>query len=293
MLPTRRQGILATVPAKRLALLAMVIIVLTAACGAASTSNADGTSANTAVHPFNEVQDSDFRFEADPADPTRGIFHVKTTEPMICAIVWGKDSSFGRFNNSLAMNGTGIVDHDVFLPDVEPGVTYHYIVQGTTADGTLYRSEESTFTIKRATGAGGGSASAGDNVATGANIVEASSAFSAAFAPERAVDGDLGTEWSSRGDGNGAFIVIDVGEAVTVNAVEFVTRSMADGSAITQAFTVSVDGAAPVGPFPASTPAERRSSPIDLTGQVFRFEVTASTGGNVGAVEIGLYRTTG
>ena len=41
---------------------------------------------------------------------------------MICAIVWGEDDSFGRFNNSQSMNGTGIVDHDVVLPEVEPGV---------------------------------------------------------------------------------------------------------------------------------------------------------------------------
>lgn len=278
---------------KRLTLLAIVasLAVVAAACGT-GRNDTDMDTGGSVVRPFREVQDSDFRFEADPADPTRGIFHVKTTEPMICAIVWGTDSSFGRFNNSLAMNGTGIVDHDVFLPDVEPGATYHYIVEGTTADGTLYRSKDSTFVIQR-TGTGSTTTEAprGDNVATGAKVVDASSSFSSAFAPERAVDGDLHTEWSSRGDGNGAYIVIDVGETVAVGAVEFVTRSMADGSAVTQTFTVSADGGAPLGPFPAGTPAARRWSKVDATGKVFRFEVTTSTGGNVGAIEIGLYRT--
>ena len=44
------------------------------------------------------------------------------------------------------MNGTGITDHDVYLPDAIAGRTYYYVVQGTTADGTLYRSDLATFT---------------------------------------------------------------------------------------------------------------------------------------------------
>ncbi len=126
-------------------------------------------------------------------------------------------------------------------------------------------------------------------MATGAKVIDASSAFSSAFAPERAFDGDLHSEWSSQGDGNGACIVIDVARPVSVDTVEFVTRSMADGSAITQTFTVSADGGAPLGPFPAGTPAARHWSAVNVTGRVFRFEVTTSTGGNVGVVEIGPY----
>lgn len=278
---SRRPGLLAVL---------VPLALLVAACGGGSGAGRASAHNGVDVRPFREVQDSDFRFEADPADPTRGIFHVKTTEPMICAIVWGEDSSFGRFNNSLAMNGTGIIDHDVLLSDVKPGVDYHYIVEGTTADGTLYRSPEAMFVITRAKAAAT-AVPPGVNVATGAAVVDASSSFSSSFAPERAVDGDLGTEWSSRGDGNGAYLVVDVGTVVAVDAVEFVTRSMADGSAVTETFTVSADGGAPLGPFAAGTPAHRRWSKVDITGRVFRFEVATSTGGNVGAVELGLYRT--
>lgn len=247
----------------------------------------------TAVRPFREVQDGEISFEADPNDPSRGIFRVATTEPMICAIVWGDDSSFGRFNNSQSMNGTGIIDHDVLLPDVDPGVEYRYIVQGTTADGTLYRSEEATFVIDSASGGDGDDAAAqlGENLATGATVTEVSSAFSAGFGGELAVDGDLATEWSTGGDGDGAFIEIDLGEATDFDAVEFVTRSMTDGSSVTETFTVSIDGGDPLGPFPASTSAARRPATIDrVTGQVLRFIVATSTGGNVGAVELGVYR---
>jgi hypothetical protein len=40
------------------------------------------------------------------------------------------------------------------------------------------------------------------------------------------------------------------------------------------------------GPFPAGSPSDPRSATVDLDGQVLRFDVDASTGGNVGAIEI-------
>jgi hypothetical protein len=260
-----------------------------------SAAEADGATPTAAdaveVRPFSEVQDSEITFEVDPSDPRRGIARVATTEPMICAIVWGEDESFGRFNNSLAMNGTGIEQHDVVLPDVEAGQEYRYVIQGTTADGTLYRSDVGTFTIE---GAGAVDQAApgldvGENLALGATVVEASSSFSDSFAAENAVDGDDSTEWSTAGDGDEAFIVLDLGAEREIAAVEFTTRSMADGSAITETFTVSVDGDEPQGPFPAGTPADRRVAELSVSGQQLRFEVDTSTGGNVGAIEISVY----
>ena len=120
-----------------------------AGCAHDATSAATPPPSGAAVvaRPFSEVQASAFSFAPDPTDPSRAIFRVTTTEPMICAIVWGDDDSFGRFNNSLSMNGTGIVEHDVVLPDVEAGVEYQYVVQGTTADGTWYRSDVGTFRV--------------------------------------------------------------------------------------------------------------------------------------------------
>jgi hypothetical protein len=117
------------------------VLVLTAAC------TDDESSGENAVRAFGDVQATEFEFEADPMDATRGVFRVETTEPMICAIVWGEPESLARLNNSQSMNGSGIVAHNVLLPDVEPGREYHFIVQGTTADGTLYRSDPGTFTI--------------------------------------------------------------------------------------------------------------------------------------------------
>jgi hypothetical protein len=265
----------------------LVVLLVLSAC--AGDDAGDG---KVLVRPFSEVQNSDFAFEADPLDPTNGIFRVETTEPMICAIVWGETDELGRFNNSLAMNGTGITDHDVRLPDAEAGRTYHFVVQGTTADGTLYRSEPGTFTRPEGDAAPareGPALDVGVNLALDAEVVETSSEFSETFAGRLAVDGDLTTEWSTAGDGDDAAITLDLGAAHEIAAVEFVTRAMADGSAVTSTFTVSVDGAAPLGPFPAASPVTSRLAPVDLTGRTLRFEVADSTGGNVGAAEIRVY----
>jgi hypothetical protein len=229
-------------------------------------------------------------FELDPSDPSRGIFHVTTTEPMICAIVWGIDGSFGRFNNSLSMNGTGIEQHDVSLPDVQPGVTYTYIVQGTTADGTLYRSERGTFRLEAtATRPAATVPALGRNVATKATVTKVSSEFSTAFAGTKAIDGDPSTEWATRGDGNNGSITLDLTAVTDITGVEFVTRSMADGSAITSTYIVSVDGGAELGPFPAGTLAVPRPAAFTARGRIVRFDIKTSTGGNVGAVEIRVF----
>ena len=278
---------------------AMFSLALTTACsggGGGETADAGGEVASVdevdvAVLPFEQVQASDLVFEPDPADPSRGIFRVTTTEPMICAIVWGVDDSFGRFNNSLAMEGTGITDHDVFLPDIEPGRQYSFVVQGTTADGTLYRSPVGTFRIEPASGDASPATSipVGDDLTRGATVTGVSSEFSERFAAGNAIDGDPSTEWATAGDGDGGYLELDLGAERRIGAVEFVTRTMADGTATTSTYTVTVDGGDPVGPFTAGTPAQRQVHAVDLTGRTARIQVASSTGGNVGAVEVRLY----
>lgn len=272
--------------------LLVVLALAAAACGGSVDDDASaGADEAARVRPFDEVQDGEMTFEDDASDPRRGIFRVTTTEPMICAIVWGEDEDLGRFNNSLAMNGTGIEQHDVVLPDVEAGREYTFVVQGTTADGTLYRSEVSTFAIDGVDPAAGAEpdVDVGVNLAIDAEVVDASSSFSDDFGAENAIDGDDSTEWSTDGDGDGGFITIDLGEDQEIGAVEFTTRSMADGSAVTDTFTVTIDGGEPSAPFPAGTPAERRISELVATGSELRFDIETSTGGNVGAIDIAVY----
>jgi len=289
-------------PLIRLVTVLATVAVLASACGSSDSTPAAAT-ADSGVGqllPFSEVQASDFTFEADVSDPNRGIFHVTTTEPMICTIVWGETEEFGNFNNSLAMNGTGIVQHDVFLPGAEQGKTYFFRVQGSTADGRQFRSPTDTFTIPvsappsgDAMGGGDTMAVHGANLALGATIVEASSEFGPGWEAANAIDGDGTTEWATKGDGDGGFITIDLGSPQSVVGTEFITRRMLDGSAITDTYMITVDDGQPLGPFTAGTPAEPHFNPAEFTGQVIRFDIAASSGGNVGAIEVNVFAPAG
>ena len=270
----------------RMLALGVAVTILAGACGSSDD--------NDAVRPFSEVQATEITFENDPTFPGRGIFRVDTTEPMICAIVWGETEALGRFNNSLDMNGTGIIEHNVFLPDAASETTYFYRVQGTTADGTLYQSEVMTFTLP-ASAADDGDAmeSHGENLALGASIAEVSSEFSDSWTAGNAIDDDLATEWSSGGDGDDAFITIDLGASKSVAGVEFLTRTMANGTATANTFWVVVDDGDRLGPFEAGNPADPKFTPIEFTGQVLRFEIDTSTGGNTGAIEVRVFANAG
>jgi hypothetical protein len=70
---------------------------------------------------------------------------------------------------------------------------------------------------------------------------------------------------------------------VDIGAVAFRTRQMSDGTAITETFAVTADGAT-FGPFPASGLV-----PLEVTAQVLRFDVETSTGGNTGATAIEVF----
>lgn len=264
----------------RQTLLVLALALVAVACGQ--------TADDPEIRPFEDVQDSEITVENDPDFPGRAIFRVTTTEPLICAIVWGETEEFGNQNNSLNMNGTGIVQHDVFLPGAEAGSTYFYRLQGSGADGTIYVSDTMTFTLSPRDDTST-APDLGANLATGADVVDVSSEFSSGFAAANAVDGDLSTEWSSAGEGDEASITIDLGSAVDIGQVTFITRTMTDGSARTNTYTVSVDGGEPLGPFDAGSPADPNPVQVDATGRELRFDVENSTGGNTGAVEIGVF----
>ncbi len=273
---------------RRVAAALAALAVVAAAC----SGGGGDEPAEASVLPFSMVQASDFAFEGDPTFPDRGIFRVTTTEPMICSITWGPTEAMGSQNNSLDMNGTGIVDHDVLLPGAEAGETYFFRVQGSTADGQLYQSEIGTFALPRLDASDlfvpEEESDRGENLALGATVLAVSSEFSASWAGANAFDGDLATEWATAGDADDGFIEVDLGEVRRIDAVEFVTRSMADGSALTESFMIVADGVEH-GPLPARTPSASQVFDVDITGRVLRFELVDTTGGNTGAVEIRVY----
>ena len=209
---------------------------------------------------------------------------VTTAMDMACAVVYGRTPELGDgIATDTDMAGGAHADHEVVLTGLEPGTEYYYRVQGSGSDGRLYRSELMTFQTPDAE-----DERPGENVAAGATVVGVSSEFSGAFAAQNAVDGDPATEWSSAGDGDDAWITIDLGEAVDIVGIGFYSRQMGDGTSIVESFTVTADDGVVLGPFPAGPGMSYAD--VEVTGQVLRFDAVETTGGNTGAVEIEVYQ---
>ena len=273
---------------RRRATLVLVLLVTSFLALVAPLAGA-GSTTGARVRPFSEVQASDLQFERDRSDPTRGIFRVETTEPMICAIVWGTDKSFGRFNNSLAMNGTGITDHDVILPDAKPGVRYSYVVQGTTADGTLYRSEVGTFRLRAGSTVGSPKSSrVCATLALGATVTEVAPSSRGLSAGERHRRRHR-DQWATKGDGDRGSITLDLGAAHRdrVRRLRHALHGRRHGHHLAVHGHRRRRAAARVVPGRHGGPAPPDRDRLDR--QVLRFDVARSTGGNVGAVEIRVY----
>ncbi|MFV2063996.1 MAG: discoidin domain-containing protein [Chloroflexota bacterium] len=229
------------------------------------------------VIDFADVQASPIEIEFD-ATGTTGAFSVDSDIDLACAIVYGQDGSFGQIATDQDMAGGAHEQHRPLLTGLVPDTEYSYRLQGSDANGNLYQSE--TFTFRTPVAATGGA----PNLALGATIVEVSSQFSDAFGGSKAIDGDPSTEWSSAGDGDDAFITLDLGSPQLVDSVAFRTRQMSDGSAITDTFMVTIDGVE-LGPFAVSDDPVA----IGVNGQIVRFDVMSTTGGNTGAVEVEVF----
>ncbi len=238
-----------------------------------------GAQVDPPVRDFTDIQAGEVNILTDPAG-TLATIEVSTTIDAACAVVFGEDETFGRLGTDVDMAAGGHRDHRVVLGGLEPGTVYLFRLQGSSPDGDLYRSQVYSFRTPMP------STTTPEDLAIGATIVAVSSEFSTAFAAVNAVDGDRSTEWSSSGDGDDAFITLDLERVVDVTAVAFRTRQMSDGTAITQTFTVTVDGIV-LGSFPAGPDPV----PVEASAQVMRFDIETSSGGNTGAAEIEVYGT--
>ncbi|MGE0600582.1 MAG: discoidin domain-containing protein [Dehalococcoidia bacterium] len=243
------------------------------------------------VSPIEEILDGDILIEDIGSDSAN--VRVVTTIPVVCAVVFGSDESYGRISTDPDMGGAAHTDHFAPLRGLEPDTLYHYRLQGTGPDGTLYASDDLTFR----TAAGDPAQTArGPNlasVAEGASVREASSVFggSAAWQAENAIDGDPLSEWSSNGDGDDAFITVELPDETQLTAVGLWSRTMGTSAEITQ-FQVVTDRGETLGPFALDNANRLYTFDVSAVARWLRFEVVSSSGGNTGAVEITVYGET-
>jgi hypothetical protein len=260
---------------------AALAAVLLSACGGNSDSGAD-------VRSIDEI--SVAPLEVVDIGAQSAVVSLDTTVDVVCSVVYGTDTSYGMQATDTDMMGTGHDRHRPTMRGLEPDTLYHFRVQGTAADGAVYVSDDMTFrTAPERDGAG----ATGTNLAStemGARVVDVSSAFgnSESWSGENASDGDPASEWSSQGDGDGAFIVVELAEQSALTSIGLWTRTMGTSAQIEQ-FRVVTDGGRVLGPFDVPDASGMHVYPVSAEARQLRFEVTASSGGNTGVVELAAF----
>ena len=215
------------------------------------------------------------------------------TIPLACYLVYGTDDSFGNVTNDPDMASSAIIDHNPVLLDLEPDTEYVFRMQGVGEDGIVYIGELHTFRTLPASDEASENLLAPEN---GATVLEVSSNFGTQPNDGRwgilnAFDGNSATEWSSNGDGDDAYFIVELSGRHHIDTIEYWTRAMSDGTAITSSFTITIDSGETFGPFELEEYTRLNTFAVDIETTTLRYDVAESTGGNTGIVSIAAFGT--
>jgi len=210
-------------------------------------------------------------------------------KPTLSSTAIGLSEDFGRI--ARAPGNEPSKDHEVSLPGLQSDSKYYSETIAIDEAGELIRSELISFETPEVA-----EEDFGENFALiekGADISGVSSNFgndiAGSFGALNAIDGDPGTEWSSQGEGDNAWIEIELAEEIEVTGFGFWSRTMGDTGEIRRLRLLDGEGEV-IGEF--EIPDAEGLYNFDLTPvqvQNLRFEVIESTGGNTGAREIRIY----
>lgn len=259
----------------------LIVLALMSAAVVACTSE-EGPTTATAL-PIQPILAGEVEVTPD-ASGRSATLAVETTIPVACAVIYGPDAELGSVAVDNDMDGGAHNDHAPILTGLEPDTEYQFVLQGSDTAGQFYRSDIMTFTTPSASE----EAAPGLNLAPESSVAGVSSEFSDDFAATQAIDGDLATAWATGGDGDDAWIELDLGQPTDLAGIRVRSRSMSDGTSIIQTYTVTVDGDQPQGPFEAE---DGSIGELQTTGQRIRIDAQDTTGGNTGAAEIEVYAT--
>jgi hypothetical protein len=223
---------------------------------------------------------------------TSAVVRVATAIDVACVVVYGRTDAFGQMALDQDMGGSAHSDHFVVMRNLEPDTDYVFRIQGSDLAGNFYASRTVRFrTLPAAEGA-----DLGENLARntlGARVVGVSSNFgggdnASRWGADSALDADGSTEWSSDGDGDDAFLSVELPQTARISGFGLWTRTMGSSAQI-ESFTVENELGELFGPFELPDASGMHSFPVDASGRTFTFRVTASSGGNTGAVEVGIF----
>jgi hypothetical protein len=217
--------------------------------------------------------------------------------PTVCNVAYGTDPSYGRLT-MMPMMGGAVRDHAVTITGLMPKTTYHYRLTLTDERARLYQSADLVFTTAAASEPEAEQPEE-ENVASlaaGARVIGVSSNFGgrendSSFGANNALDGQPSTEWSSNGDGDDAWLEIELAQTFDVHSVGFWTRTMSNDTAQIFRFTVTSDKGEVFGPFDLPDAAQIYFFPVQFTARTLRFDAVETNTGNTGAVEIEVYGT--
>ncbi len=229
----------------------------------------------------------------------RAVVRFDTSRPTTCEVEYGtsKTNLNATATDPTMDEGEFATEHNVPLEDLRSQSTYHFRTRATDNAGRTYFSEVSRFST---TATSGVEPSSMINIATraqGASIRMVSSNFGGGgndsfWGADKAIDGLMGTEWSSHGDGDNAFVTIDLGQMRTIQALSFRSRKMTDGSSIIRSIRLIFDDnpstATEVYPTPDPDQVYTFSFNAPISARTVTVEAVETTGGNTGVKEIQL-----
>jgi hypothetical protein len=218
--------------------------------------------------------------------------------PTMCNVAYGTDTNYGNLATMLMMAG-GVRDHSVSLTGLAPNTTYHYRITLTDQQARVYQSQDLAFTTSASEPPPPADRPEGENVAllaAGARVIGVSSNWGggdndSSFGANKAIDGQPNTEWSSNGDGDDAWIEIELAQAYDVHTIGFWTRKMPNNTAQIFSFTVTTDEGETFGPFDLADADQIYYFPVEFSARTLRFDAVETNTGNTGAVEIEVFGT--
>ena len=212
--------------------------------------------------------------------------------PTVCNSPYGETTEYGQVATIPMLSGATF-EHVLTFSRLEPDTIYHYKLIATDNAGNIYQSGDITFKTETAEGVSLGETN-WLSLEAGAIVIEVSSNFGSGandknWGANSAIDGSDARAWSSDGDGDDAYIVIEMAKPVHITRLRVFTRSMSNGTAQIFSFTVTTDSGEAFGPFELKDATEGYGFEVDFTARTLRFDAVSTSGGNTGFVELEAY----
>lgn len=248
-------------------------------------------------------EDVDVKFSnvrVEEIGPTSAIVRFDTSIPTTCEVRYGLSAgelAWTATDPNMDPSNPYNVVHEVPLTGLLPETAYFYQPVAKTPTNVVFNGPAGRFitaketvdpTMVNVARSKEGTIIAGvsSNFAGGANA--------STWGAEKAIDGDSLTEWATAGDGDNAWLALDLGKPRTVSRVALQSRRMSDGTSIIKQVRLLFDDGVILGTFDMPDPGIRYVFDLTepaMTRQV-RLEATSTTGGNTGLKEFELFEVT-